>query len=180
MVTIEDTQQIITKSPPKACELDPVPTTLLWQHSNTVAPAIQAIVNKSLTMGKFPAVLKQAVLRPLLKKVNLTLTLQNYCPVSNLSFLSKVIERCVCHQLVSFSESSNNMEPLQSAYRTNHSTETALLKVQTDILDAIDNKSVMCLVLLDWSPAFDTVNHSILLNRLKYHFGLGGPKFYNG
>ena len=66
------------------------------------------------------------------------------------------------------------MEPLQSAYRTNHSTETALLNVQTDILDAIDNKSVMCLVLLDLSAAFNTVNHSILLNRLKYHFGLGG------
>ena len=129
MVTIEDIQQIITKSPPKACELDPVPTTLLWQRSDTVAPAIQSIVNKSLTMGKFPAVLKWAVLRPLLKKANLSLTLQNYCPVSNLSFLSKVIERCICPQLVSFSESSNNMEPLQSAYRTNHSTETALLKV---------------------------------------------------
>ena len=125
-------------------------------------------------MGKFPAVLKGAVLRPLLKKANLTLTLLNYHPVSNLSFLSKVIERCVCPQLVSFSKSSNNMEPLQSAYRTNHSTETALLKVQTDILDAIDNKSVMCLVLLDLSAAFNTVNHSILLNRLKYHFGLGG------
>ena len=58
MVTIEDIQQIITKSPPKACELDPVPTTLLQQHSDTVAPGIQSIVNKSLTMGKFPAVLK--------------------------------------------------------------------------------------------------------------------------
>ena len=66
------------------------------------------------------------------------------------------------------------MEPLQSAYRTNHSTETALLKVQTDILDATDNKSVMCLVLLDLSTAFNTVNHSILLNRLKYCFELGG------
>ena len=69
------------------------------------------------------------------------------------------------------------MEPLQSAYRTNHSSETALLKVQTDILDAIDNKSVMCLVLLDLSTAFDTVNHSILLNRLKYQFWIRGQNF---
>ena len=66
------------------------------------------------------------------------------------------------------------MEPLQSAYHNHHSTETALLKIQTDILDAMDNKSVTCLVLLDLSAAFDTVPHCELINRLKYRFGLGG------
>ena len=66
------------------------------------------------------------------------------------------------------------MEPLQSAYYNHHSTETALFKIQTDILDAMDNKSVTCLVLLDLSPAFNTVPHCELINRLKYRFGLGG------
>ena len=65
------------------------------------------------------------------------------------------------------------MEPLQSAYCNHHSTETVLLKIQTDILHAMDNKSVTCLVLLDLNVAFDTVPHCELINRLKYRFGLG-------
>ena len=63
---------------------------------------------------------------------------------------------------------------LQSAYHANCSTETALLKVKTDLLSAIDNKEVTCLILLNLSAAFDTVNYTILLNRLKYHFGFSG------
>ena len=64
------------------------------------------------------------------------------------------------------------MEECQSAYQENFSTETALLKVKTDILHAIDKKEVMYLVMLDLSAAFDTVNHHLLLNRLKYRFGV--------
>ena len=66
------------------------------------------------------------------------------------------------------------MEPLQSAYRAHHSTETALLKVKTDILRAIDNQEVTCLVLLGLSAAFDTVDHKILLERLENYFGITG------
>ena len=64
------------------------------------------------------------------------------------------------------------MEECQSAYQENFSTETELLKVKTEILDALDKKEVMCLVMLDLSAAFNTVNHRLLLNRLKYRFGV--------
>ena len=60
-----------------------------------------------------------------------------------------------------------------SAYHEDHSTETALLKVKTDLLTALDNQEVSCLILLDLSTAFDTVSHKLLLNHLKYHFGFG-------
>ena len=63
-------------------------------------------------------------------------------------------------------------EPLQLAYRSNHSCETALLKVKTDILTAIENQEVVCLIMLDLSAAFDTISHELLLNRLKYRFGV--------
>ena len=66
------------------------------------------------------------------------------------------------------------LEPLQLAYWENHCTETALLKVKTEIMTAMDNQEVMCLMLLDLSPAFDTVSHDPLLNRLKMRFGIDG------
>ena len=68
---------------------------------------------------------------------------------------------------------TNNTEELQSAYCEDHSTETALLKVKTDLLTALDNQEVSCLILLDLSATFDTVSHKLLLNHLKYHFGFG-------
>ena len=69
-----------------------------------------------------------------------------------------------------FATISGNMEPYQSAYRPQHSAETALLKVKTGILKAMDNKEICCL-LLDLSAAFDMISHELLLNRLKYRFG---------
>ena len=64
------------------------------------------------------------------------------------------------------------MEPMQSAYRSGHSTETALFKVCDDMLRALDNQEVMCLVLLDLSAAFVTIDHGILLRHLESNFGI--------
>ena len=89
----------------------------------------------------------------------------------NLLYLGKLIESCVSDQLVHHTESTGNVEPFQSAYRANHSTETALLKVKANLLDAMDGKEVVCLILLDLSAAFNTVSHDILLNHLHYQFG---------
>ena len=120
-----------------------------------------------------PSILKHSVIKPLLKKQNLTTEeFSSFRPISNLKFLSKAIEKVVSHQLIDHLERNNINVPLQSAYKKNHSVETALLKVQNDILRDIDmNKSVF-LVLLDLSAAFDTVNHDILLNRLNTSFGV--------
>ena len=126
-----------------------------------------------MSQGSFTHSLKTAVVRPLLKKPNLDLVFKNYCPVSNLSYLSKIVEKVVCTQITSFAAQTKNIEDLQSAYRENHSTETALLKVKTDLLTALDNQEISCLILLDLSAAFNTVSHKFLLNRLKYRFSFG-------
>ena len=90
---------------------------------------------------------------PLHKHPSLELELKNFRPVSSLSYLWKMIERLACRQIVQYTNSTGQMENYQSAYQEKFSTETALLKVKTDILKAIDKKEVMRLVMLDLSAA---------------------------
>ena len=98
----------------------------------------------------------------------------NYRPVSNLPFISKVLEKVVSARLSTHKKENNLYETFQSAYRSGHSTETALLRVQNDILRAIDSGKCVFLVLLDLSAAFDTVTHDGMLDRLKSRFGITG------
>ena len=100
--------------------------------------------------------------------------MKNYRPVSNLSFLSKVLGKVVVNQLNTHINSSNKSNQYQSAYRKFHSTETALLKIHNDILASMDAGKVTALTLLDLSAAFDTIDHTILLSRLDDWFGLPG------
>ena len=100
--------------------------------------------------------------------------MKNYRPLSNLSFLSKVLEKVVVNQLNTHINSSNASNQYQSAYRKFHSTETALLKIHSGILASMDAGRVTALTLLDLSAAFDTIDHTILLSRLHDWFGVTG------
>lgn len=125
--------------------------------------------------GIFPSEFKKAVVRPLLKKNGLDASQkQNYRPVSNLSFLSKLLERIVQRRLQTFLDGNGLMPSTESAYRQFHSTETAILKVYNDPLLAADEGQVSALCLLDLTAAFDTVDHDLLLLRLERQFGLRG------
>jgi hypothetical protein len=110
---------------------------------------------------------------PLLKKATLDPnSLKNFRPVSNLPFISKILEKVVLEQLNDHKLENDLNEKFQSAYRKCHSTETALLRISNDLLQSMDQKQCCFLVLLDLSAAFDTVNHNILLNRLSDRFGI--------
>ena len=164
--------KIIKQSPSKSCDLDPLPTSLLKENMSSILPLITEIVNDSLSSGHVPEEFKVTLL---LKNTSLDKNvLKNYRPVSNLPFVSKVLERAVAKQLQNYLTVNNLHEPQQSAYRKHHSTETALLCVQNDIVQAIDGKKSVILVLLDLSAAFDTIDHTVLLHRLKHDFGITG------
>jgi hypothetical protein len=92
--------------------------------------------------------------------------------MSNLPFLSKILEKVVDVRIKSHLKTNNLHDVNQSAYRKFHSPETVLLKVQNDILQSLDNNKVTILVMLDLSVAFDTIYHGTLLRRLERHFGI--------
>jgi hypothetical protein len=90
----------------------------------------------------------------------------NYRPISNLFFMSKIIERIVASQMMEYLSTNDLLDPFQSAYKAGHSTETLLAHLHDHILKSMDSKKVVILVMLDLSSAFDTVNHRLLLSRL--------------
>ena len=165
--------KIINSASAKSCELDPIPTTLLYENRDILLPTITNIINTSLTTGIVPPDLKTAIVKPLLKKPSLDKNLlKNYRPISNLSILSKILEKVVLHKLLSHLQENNLSNPFQSAYRAGCSTETVLLRIVNDILSALDNDNISVLLLLDLSAAFDTLDHQILLSRLNSVFGI--------
>jgi len=167
--------KIITSMSTKHCDLDPMPTWLSKQCHEIVVQIFTRIVNVSLTSGIFPTTLKHAIVKAILKKMNMECNeLINYRPVSNLSFLSKVIEKCVSLQLTNHLRENGLQELYQSAYRSAHSVETALLCVTNDILTALDRKQSVVLLLLDLSAAFDTLDHNIMLRILENRLGITG------
>ena len=97
--------------------------------------------------------------------------MNNYRPVSNLCFIAKILEKLVLSQVSSYLNSHNLYNTCQSAYRPGHSTETALLKVVNDLFLSLNKGNISVLALLDFSSAFDTIDHTILVHRLHTDFG---------
>ena len=175
IATEEEVKKIITSSASKQCLLDPIPTYLLKDCITVLLPIITNIINLSLDTASVPECFKIAAVTPLLKKQNLDINnFKNYRPVSNLSFLSKILEKVVSKRMVEHKDSNNLYEKFQSAYRKCHSTETALIRIQNDLLLALDSKQCVFLILLDLSAAFDTVDHTILVKRLNQRLGIQG------
>ena len=121
--------KIIKSNKIKSCPLDPLPASVLNKSIKSLLPAITDITNESLKSGIFPSCLKSALTIPTLKKPSLDPeSLKNYRPISNLPFLGKVIERVVCSQIMSYVAKNSLLPSRQSAYRKNHSVETALVR----------------------------------------------------
>ena len=174
-ITFSEAVNIISQMKSKTSSLDPIPTWLVKRFAFLLAPFFCAITNLSLSTGVFPDSVKRAIITPILKKRSLDKNdLNNYRPVSSLSFVSKFIERAVSVRIDRFLFYHDLISPFQSAYRPYHSTETVLLRLCNDIAVARGNHLLTCVIMLDLSAAFDTVDHCILLDRLSSSFNFSG------
>ena len=159
-------KQLVALQPNKATGLDSIPTRFLRDAATSIAPIITHITNQSISQCHVPQELKMARVIPLYKKGS-NLDVGNYRPVSILSSTSKVIERLVHNQIISFLKERNLLFEFQSGFRTSHSTDTCLLYLNDYIKREVDSGKVCGMAMLDLQKAFDTVNHSVLLQKLK-------------
>ena len=146
-VSCDEVKTVMIKSPSKSCSLDPFPTTLLKQVLDPLLPAISKIVNTSLLSGIFPDLYKLSLTLPIIKKPSLDPeVLENYRPIANLHFISKILEKLVSSQIRNYLGSNKLYPSYQSAYRTFSSTETALITITNDINLALDKGDEVILV----------------------------------
>ena len=157
----------------KSCSLDPAPTWLVKSCIEELKHILLLIVNKSLSESTFPSKLKHATIRPTIKdKDGDTEDYGNYRPISNTPFIAKMLEKAALIQIDRHVKMNNLHATIQSGYRRNHSCETAMIKIVNDINHIVENKNMVALILLDLSAAFDTVDHDVLIRKLKNDFGI--------
>ena len=145
--TEEEVSKIIRSTKTTSCSLDHFPTALVKTHLDILITPITQIINMSMKSGEVPQFFKVAHVKPLLKKPTLSRNdLKNYRPVSNLNFISKILEKVVANRINEHITRHNLANLNQSAYKRYHSTETALLKLVNDFLHNMDCRKVTALV----------------------------------
>jgi len=175
-ITLSDLTSIINSMSTTTCALDIIPTNIIKDSPELFYPIILKIVNLSLSSSRFPSFYKSSIIIPTLKNNSLDPSLlTNYRPISNLIFISKIIEKVVYQQLYSYLHSHSLIPPFQSGFRVGFSCETSLLKLYNDLIINFDNKKGSVLLCLDYSSAFDTIDHSSLLQILIKNFNITGP-----
>ena len=175
VVSESQVADLLRSLPAKSSPLDLLPTCLLKSCLPVFTPILTNLANLSFSQGVFPNSFKLAQITPLLKKPHLDPSdPSNYRPISNLKTLGKFLERLSLSTLRNHITSNQNFCRFQSAYRTGHSTETAVLKIVNDMYQNTDKGHPSLLTTIDLSAAFDTVNHQKLAMRLGHDFGLSG------
>ena len=149
-----------------ACGVDGISAFFLKLGIEYSVYAFTNIINTSILYKKIPNRWKNALVKPLPKNNNPS-SAADYRPISLLPAFSKVVEKLIAKQMIEYLKETNYFDNLQSAYKSSHSTVTALLNVTDDIYECLENSELVFLVLLDYSKAFDCANHRLILAKLK-------------
>ena len=164
--------EIINSFKNKGSDLSTVPPFIYKLIADIISVPLSNLINESFEQGIFPDILKVARVIPLFKSGVLHL-LSNYRPISNLHFVSKIFERAMYRRLVDFIEKFEILFVNQFGFRKHRSTDDALIKFTDCIYDSFEKSNYSLSVFLDFSKAFDTIDHSILIKKLE-RFGIRG------
>ena len=164
-VTSQEIAAVINSSSSASTGTDDISASMLKLILPALLKPLEVIFNNSLTYGSFPALWKNSLLLPLAKKKAMQ-SPSDTRPIAHLCEMSKVLERLVYKQLSDFLEQNQLLNARQAGFRKGHSTQTALLGITEDVRIAIEQGMITALILFDFSKAFDTVPHDLLLRKL--------------
>ena len=167
-----DASLVISKLKDKKASPREIPTSLIKSNKDLLAVPLSMLFNESIATGKFPQRLKHAIVTPIYKKGTKD-DVGNYRPISMLSTTSKIFESLMKNSLVYYLESKSILSPEQFGFRQGLSTFDALNSFMQDVYNNLDKQNSLLSIYVDFTKAFDTVKHDILLLKLR-HYGIRG------
>jgi exonuclease III len=168
----EEINKIITNLKTCAPGWDEFPSIILKENHDLVSTCLTHIINQSFTQGIFPSELKIAILIPIFKAGESS-DVGNYRPISLLSTFSKIFERVFYQRLIDYLNKNKLIYDLQFGFRQKYSTQMAIICLMDKIINALEKGNYTVGIFLDFSKAFDTVNHDILITKLD-RYGIRG------
>ena len=151
-----------------------VPGRIFKLFQSSIVSVISDMVNQCFLQGKYPSCLKYAIITPVFKSGELT-SPSNYRPIAVTSFLNKIFEKLIHKRLLDFIEQNNILSPYQFGFRQNTSTQDAVINLSEYLYETLNKKEIGVGVFIDYSKAFDTINHAILINKMSKYGVRGIP-----
>lgn len=171
--TTQEVISCINSFESKSASIDQIPSFMYKHVADIISPVISKLINRSVQNGVFPSCLKRTRVIPIFKKGDRS-SVKNYRPISTQIFLSKIYERLMQKRFVDYCVEFNLINPNQFGFQKNKSTSDAILLFTEQCYQTLENKNYLISIYLDFSKAFDTVNHQILISKLR-KYGFRGP-----